>query len=235
MNQPPEGWYDDPQVPGQQRYWDGAAWTDQVQTKHLFDGVLWLPKVVRSKEQRLVITASELWWGDEYLRWDEVIAFTQLTQVMVGIPYIHELVLQCHDRNVPIGFMARVKRDPIGDRAYAVIIEMLHQTLGVRVLTGLMEMLANGEPIRLAGLLLSPEGFTREDKDDPMVPWTDYAGMKVDAGDSIYINLFRVKDGGKRKRAASVSTDMLRSWVVGPIVEEHARRYGAPVTPDATS
>lgn len=24
------GWYPDPQVPGQQRYWDGSQWTDQL-------------------------------------------------------------------------------------------------------------------------------------------------------------------------------------------------------------
>lgn len=27
----PAGWYDDPQSPGQQRYWDGTAWTEQRQ------------------------------------------------------------------------------------------------------------------------------------------------------------------------------------------------------------
>lgn len=27
----PAGWYDDPQNPGQQRYWDGTAWTEQRQ------------------------------------------------------------------------------------------------------------------------------------------------------------------------------------------------------------
>lgn len=28
--QPAAGWYPDPGVPGQQRYWDGGAWTDHV-------------------------------------------------------------------------------------------------------------------------------------------------------------------------------------------------------------
>jgi len=28
---PPAGWYDDPRQPGQQRYWDGSAWTEHVQ------------------------------------------------------------------------------------------------------------------------------------------------------------------------------------------------------------
>jgi hypothetical protein len=31
MNTQQAGWYADPQVPGQQRYWDGSAWTQNVQ------------------------------------------------------------------------------------------------------------------------------------------------------------------------------------------------------------
>lgn len=29
-NQPPAGWYSDPDAPGGQRYWDGSAWTEHV-------------------------------------------------------------------------------------------------------------------------------------------------------------------------------------------------------------
>ena len=28
QQQPPEGWYDDPQAPGQERYWAGDRWTE---------------------------------------------------------------------------------------------------------------------------------------------------------------------------------------------------------------
>ena len=31
MNATPAGWYDDPEEPGQQRYWDGTTWTEQRQ------------------------------------------------------------------------------------------------------------------------------------------------------------------------------------------------------------
>lgn len=226
MTEAPAGWYDDPQAPGQQRYWDGSAWTDQVQPVLLFDGILNLIKAIGKEEQRLVVTPAELWWGEEYVRWDEVIAFSQLTTMMSGVPYFHEMTLQLNDRNVPVRFMARVKRDPIGDRAHAVLIDQLRQTLGVRVLTGLMQMIDNGEPVRLGGLLFSPEGFAHEAKDQPLIPWSDFGGLEFSGQNGIYINLYRLKDGGKRKRAVTASMDMLRSWVVPPIVEEHARRYG---------
>lgn len=29
-NPPPAGWHADPSVPGQQRYWDGTRWTEQI-------------------------------------------------------------------------------------------------------------------------------------------------------------------------------------------------------------
>ena len=28
---PPAGWYPDPVLPGQERYWDGSAWTPRTQ------------------------------------------------------------------------------------------------------------------------------------------------------------------------------------------------------------
>ena len=30
MTNPTPGWYSDPEVPGQQRYWDGERWTEHV-------------------------------------------------------------------------------------------------------------------------------------------------------------------------------------------------------------
>ena len=29
----PPGWYDDPEKPGLERYWDGRAWTEDTQPK----------------------------------------------------------------------------------------------------------------------------------------------------------------------------------------------------------
>ena len=221
------GWYEDPQVAGQQRYWDGAAWTDEVAPLLLFDGMLNLIKAIGKEEQRLVVSPAEVWWGEEYARWDDVIAFRQLTTMMSGLPYFHEVFLQLEDREMHIRFMARVKRDPIGDRAHAILIERLQQTLGVRVLTTLMQMLERGEPIRLSGLLLGPQGFASEKMSEQLIPWPEFGGMEIRSNNGIYVDLFRLKSDGKRKRAFTVPTDMLRTWVLPPLVEEHSRRYGA--------
>lgn len=32
-NMPPAGWYDDPNVPGLRRYWDGVQWSNHTQAK----------------------------------------------------------------------------------------------------------------------------------------------------------------------------------------------------------
>ena len=51
---------------------------------------------------------------------------------------------------------------------------------------------------------------------------------KVGKGFEIFVQIFRAKPGGGKKRACRVEVDMLRSWVLPPLIEEHARRFGGP-------
>lgn len=226
MSSPPAGWYPDTQQPGKQRYWDGLRWTEHVQVAPLFDAMLTLGlTTLRTKHQRMVVTPEELWWGDEHVAWDEVTWFNQLTTTQSGIEVQYEIDLHCGARVVAIVFGARVKREPIGTQAYRVILDQLRRTIGTRVLTGLMQMVDAGETLRVGGLVLSPEGFAQEDKGAEVHGWDAYAGVEITGYSSPFVEIFRAKGDGKRKRACRVRVDMLRGWVIPPVVEEHARRY----------
>jgi hypothetical protein len=126
---------------------------------------------------------------------------------MSGFDVEYQVTFQCGDRVEPVVFGARVKRDPIGTRAYEIIIDQLRRTIGARVYAGVMEMVDRGEPVRLGGLVLSPQGFAQEDKGDEVQPWTTYAGVEVTGHHAPFIEIFRVRDDGKRKRACRVMVD----------------------------
>ena len=224
MNAVPAGWYPDPQVHGQQRYWDGTAWTEHVHVVPLFEGVVPIPLGIKGKEQRLLVTADELVWGDLHIRWDEVSWFTQQVIVQTGAEVQYTIRLVHGGVETAIVFGHGFKPDHASRRAYPVIIEQLRRTLAPRVVNGLMDMLDHGETIRTAGLVLSPAGFGLEEKGE-LVPWPEFAGIEVNAYQGIWLRLFRAK-GAKRKQAARVSITQLHSWVVPPLVEAHARRYG---------
>ena len=224
-NSPPD-WYPDPQQPERDRYWDGSAWTDNIRARTLVDEMLKSGGFVRAKEQRLVVTTDGLSWGDEQVRWDDVTDFSQLitSQEYRGV-ILYEVHLQCSDRVVRVVFEPRSKRDAATRRAYDVILAQLKRTVGQRVLNGLIRMMDAGEPVRIGGLRLAPEGFMAEDKRGENVPWTEYAGVEVRRGNSVVIELFRAKPGGKRKQACRVKVNLLRGWILPPLIEEHARRY----------
>jgi len=58
-----------------------------------------------------------------------------------------------------------------------------------------------------------------------LVAWSDYAGLAFDSHQGIWLRLFRAK-GDKRTVAVRVKVSQLHSWVIPPVVEAHARRYG---------
>lgn len=92
MTQSPAGWHPDPHVPGQQRFWDGASWTDQVAPASAYgapaygggpghggpattpDGQLlagWWRRVGASLIDGLVLLVANLvvgwtWWGEVF-------------------------------------------------------------------------------------------------------------------------------------------------------------------------
>jgi Protein of unknown function (DUF2510) len=221
---PEAGWHPDPSARGQLRYWDGRAWTDHVQEVPLFDGMVPLVTFGRKKEQHLLVTTEEVVWGDERIRWSDVTWFSQLITVQNGVETVYEIWLDRGDVQSRLIFARGTKSNRLPRLAYDTIIDQLGATLGARIVEGLLGMVADGEPVRTAGLVFSPEGFGLEAKGD-LVPWTEYAGIEIFGHEGIYVQLFR-QHGDKRKKVVRVKVDQLRAWAIPPVVEAHARRYG---------
>lgn len=224
VNAVPAGWYADPEQPGQQRYWDGTGWTEHVHVPPLFDGVVPIPIGLRGKEQRLLVTNDELVWGDLHIAWDQVSWFTQQVIVQRGAEVEYTIRLVHGGVETAIVFGHGFKPDHTSRRAYPIIIDQLRRTLGERVINALLDMMEHGETIRTAGLVFSPDGFGQEEKGE-LIPWREFAGLEVNSYQGIWLRLFRAK-GAKRKPAARVNITQLHSWVIPPLVDAHARRYG---------
>jgi hypothetical protein len=232
-------WYPDPQQPGWQRYWDGSQWTDQVRSVPLFDGELVVSAWSSKKKQRLVVTPEEMWWGDAHVRWDDLAWFGQRITVARGYETEFEVDLRLNDGEiVSVLYYRHSKRDHTPRRAYDAIIEQLRTTVGDRMMRGLLRMVDEGQPVRVGGLMFSPEGFSHEGKGQAPIPWRDYARVEVRARServtktlsyhqSIIVELFRITDRGKPKGACQVTVDLMRAWAIPPLAEEHARRYAA--------
>ena len=78
--------------------------------------------------------------------------------------------------------------------------------------------------MRVSGLLLAPEGWAHEEKGQELIPWTEFAGVKVASYQGLAVLIYRNKDG-KPKMASRVTVDLLRAWVIPPLVDELVRRH----------
>jgi hypothetical protein len=154
----------------------------------------------------------------------------QLITVRAGTVTSYDVWLRCETESSKDAFETSFsrKRDETAKRAYGIIIEQLRRTVAARVYTTLLERTWLGEPIKIAGLLLSPDGFAQEGKRPETIRWSDFAGAVVGGQEVIVLQIFRLRERGRPKRACSVHVDMLHGWVLPPLIEEHARRYGTP-------
>jgi hypothetical protein len=55
VEETPAGWFQDPNVPNQQRYWDGSSWTDQTK-----EGAAGVSTTKRSADERKALLAQQI-------------------------------------------------------------------------------------------------------------------------------------------------------------------------------
>ena len=215
---PAPGWYPDPQQADHERYFDGSGWTDQVRFVPVLDGMFHSTTFRKNKEFRLLITSRELCWDEDVVRWDDVTGFDQVIHTQAGSVLSYEVKMP-HPK--PWGFFLapQGRNDERTARAYGIVLEQARRMLTPRFATELLTAGENGAPIEFEKVVLSPAGFAKG-KDDP-IPWSEYAGWKVGG---MTLEISRQK-GDKVKKGIRVTTTMLGKWVVPVLVEEYARRY----------
>jgi hypothetical protein len=222
MSDYPEGWYDDPDRFGAERYWDGNGWTDERRFVTRLDELL-QPTRYRKDDRRLVVSGDHVSWGDDSFRWDEMTGFDAVTNLDVNQrPSLYDVTINRDRDEFTFRIPAGLDDGRIAN-AFATIVDQAHRMLVPRLLNELFRRADDGEVIDYDGVALSPRGFSKAKKDDP-VAWADYGGWKVQGG---VLQLDRMK-GGKPKKAVRVNTTQLGRWILTALVEDYAKRYSTP-------
>jgi hypothetical protein len=221
MSSYPEGWYDDPDRFGAERYWDGTAWTDERRFVTRLDEFL-QPTKHRKDDRQVVVSGEHLSCGDDAIKWDEMTGFDAVTNLDVNRrPSLYTVTIKRDRDDFTFHFPAALDNDGRIANTFATILDQAHRVLVPRLLNELFRKNDAGEVVEYEGVALSPRGFCKAKKDDP-VPWAEYGGWNVQAGGVFQLD--RMK-GGKPKKAVRVSTTQLGRWLLTALVDDYARRY----------
>ena len=213
----PPGWYDDPKRFGAERYWDGSGWTHDVRFVTRLDDV-YEAIAFRKKEVRLVVSGEHVAWGDESMRWDDVTGFDTVTTLHNGLPVSHIVTLVGDDRKLVME-IARGRDDQHTADGFATIVDQAYRLITPRVLNDLFTRADAGEAIEYEKVTLSPQGFAKSGKDP--VPWSEYGGWRTL---NAQFQIDRMK-GEKPKAAVRVQTTQLGRWVLTALVDDFSSRY----------
>ncbi|HYI44644.1 MAG TPA: DUF2510 domain-containing protein [Actinomycetota bacterium] len=221
MSDYPEGWYDDPDRFGAERYWDGKAWTDERRFVTRLDEFL-QPTRHRKDDHRVVVTGEHLSCDDDTIKWDEMTGFDAVNKLDVNRrPFIYSVTINRGGDEFTLDFPATLDKDGRIANTFVTIIDQAQRILLPRLAHELLRKVDAGEAIEFEGVAVSPRGFSKAKKNDDPVPWAEYGGWRMQ--EAVFF-LDRMK-GGKAKKAVRVDTTQLGRWILPPLVEDHARRY----------
>ena len=219
MSDYPEGWYADPDRFGAEDYWNGTAWTGERRFVTRLDEFL-QPTRHRKDDRRVVVSGEHVSCGDDSIKWDEMTGFDATTHLDVNRrPSMYSVTINRDADEFTFNFPASLDDGRIAN-TFATIIDQAQRVLVPRLLNELLEKTAAGEAVEFDGVALSPGGFSKAKKGDP-VPWAEYGGWREQGG---VFHLDRMK-GGKAKKAVRVTITQLGRWILPALVDEHARRY----------
>lgn len=213
----PPGWYDDPKRFGAERYWDGSGWTHDVRFVTRLDDV-YQAIALRKKEVRLVLSGEHVAWGEDSMRWDDVTGFDTVTTLHNGLPVSHFVTLLSGERKLVME-IARGRDDQHTADGFATIVDQAYRLVTPRVLNDLYKRADAGEVIEYEKVALSPHGFAKVGKDP--VAWSEYGGWRTQ---NAQFQIDRMK-GDKQKTAVRVQTTQLGRWVLTALVDDYSSRY----------
>jgi len=213
----PPGWYDDPKRFGAERYWDGSGWTHDVRFVTRLDDV-YQAIALRKKEVRMVVSGEHLGWGDDSIKWDDVTGFDTVTTLHNGYPVSHIVTVLGEGRKFVME-IARGRDDQRTADAFATIVDQAYRVITPRILNDLYKRADAGEAIEYEKVTLSPQGFAKGGKDP--VPWNEYGGWRTQ---NALLELSKMK-GDKQKVAFRVNTTHLGRWVLTALIDDYSSRY----------
>lgn len=222
------GWYPDPVDKRLERHWDGGLWTNNVRYARIHDAMVTVRKRGGHEMLPLLVTVEGIRWRDEDIRWAEITDFGQTIVTSNHFPILYSITLLRGNQKTLLEFAHPARNEHSGPLAYQKIMDHLRLTVGTRKLEELLPLVERGEAIRIAGVVLSPQGFGKDGKGD-LVPWSEFAGVEVGSYMDIFVQFFQTK-GSKKKRAFMVSkVHLLAAWLIPPLADAHVRRYAPQV------
>ena len=219
----PPGWYDDPKRFGAERYWDGAGWTHDVRYITRVDGV-YEPIALRKKEIRLLVTGEHLAWGEESIKWDDVTKFDTLTRLHNGLPVGYTVWIEGEGNRIQME-LATSRKDQRVAEVFATISDQAFRIVTPRILNDLYQRADAGEVVEYEKVTLTQQGFAKGGKDE--VPWSEYGGWRTQ---NAQLTIFKMK-GDKQKAAVRVGTTQLGRWVLTALIDDYASRYSKAPEP----
>ena len=228
-----DGWYPDAVDKRLERQWDGGLWTNNVRYVRIHDAMVTVRQRGGYEMLRLLATVEGIQWRDEDIRWADITDFSHTIVTSNHFPILYSITLHRGNQKSLLEFAHPARNENSGPNAYQTIMNHLRVTLGSRKLGELLPLVERGEVIRVAGVVLCPQGFGKDGKGD-LVSWSEFAGVEVGSYTDIFIQFFQTK-GNKKKKAFMVNkVHLLAAWLVPPLADAHVRRYAPHLAAPST-